>query len=90
MGILATMLVIFTIAMLASHALKPSSFWPILIISYFVLGVIWYANSTIVDFNLKARSTQSQLVGSELENQNPQFSRNQREVGHPTNVYLGS
>jgi Protein of unknown function (DUF1648) len=89
MGILATMLVIFTIAMLASRALKPSSSWPVLIISYFVLGVIWYANSTIVDFNLKAQPRQSQLVGSELENQNPHFSQNQREVGHPTNVLSG-
>lgn len=69
MGILATMLVIFTIAMLASHALKPSSFWPILIISYFVLGVIWYANSTIVDFNLKARSTQSESTMSGWDGQ---------------------
>jgi hypothetical protein len=63
MGILATMLVIFTVAMLVARAAKPGSSWPVLIISYFVLGVIWYGNASIIDFNLKAQSTQSELVG---------------------------
>jgi hypothetical protein len=71
LGIMATMLVIFSIAMLTSRALKPSSSWPVLIISYFVLGVIWYANNSIVDFNMKAQSTHSQLVGGQIEKQNP-------------------
>jgi hypothetical protein len=71
LGIMATMLVIFSIAMLTSRALKPGSSWPVLIISYFVLGVIWYANNSIVDFNRKAQSTHSQLVGGQTEGQNP-------------------
>jgi hypothetical protein len=90
MGILATMLVIFTAAMLTSRAVKPSSSWPVLIISYFVLGVIWYANSSIVDFNLKAQSTQSELVGSELENQNPTSRKTSEKWGTPQTFYLGS
>lgn len=70
LGIMATMLVISTVAMLAARALKPSSSWPVLIISYCVLGVIWYGNSAIVDFNLKAQS-RSELVGPRVRSQNP-------------------
>lgn len=71
LGIMATMLAISTIAMLAARALKPSSSWPVLIISYCVLGVIWYGNSAIVDFNLRAQSTHSELVGPRVRSQNP-------------------
>jgi hypothetical protein len=84
MGIMAAMLVIFTVAMLASRALKPSSSWPVLIISYFVLGVIWYGNNTIVDFNLKAQTMHSELLPVQVENQHPHpVAENAIRMGHP-------
>jgi len=63
LGIMAAMLVIFTIAALASHAMKPSSSWPVLIISYGVLGIMWYGNSSIIQFNLKEPTARSQRMG---------------------------
>jgi uncharacterized membrane protein len=63
LGIMAVMLVISTVAMLAARAQKPSSAWPALIISYIVLGIMWYGNSSIIDFNLKAQPAHSELVG---------------------------
>jgi uncharacterized membrane protein len=62
LGIMATMLAICTVAMLISHALKPSSSWPVLIISWVVLGFIWYGNSSIIEFNLRARTVHSELM----------------------------
>lgn len=67
LGIMATMLAVFTIAMLLSYALKPGSSWPVLILSYFVLGMIWYGNSSIIDFNLKVGAVHSELVRSHGE-----------------------
>lgn len=74
LGIMATMLVICTVAMLVSRALKPGSSWPVLIVSYFVLGVIWYGNTSIVAFNLKAQSTQSESVGQPVRVNVPTLS----------------
>lgn len=74
LGVMATMLVIFTIAMLLSHAVKPSSSWPVLIVSYFVLGVIWYGNSSIIEFNLKARTVHSELISSQGKVRTPSLT----------------
>ena len=63
LGILAFMLVVMTIAALVSHALKPASSWPVLIISYVVLGIVWYGNYSIVEFNLNSPPAHSELVG---------------------------
>jgi hypothetical protein len=63
LGILAFMLLIFTLAALIVYALKPSAAWPILALSYVVLGICWYANHSIVNFNLARQPAHSELVG---------------------------
>jgi uncharacterized membrane protein len=62
-GIMAVTLLTFTIACLITRAQKPGSSWPVLIISYVVLGILFYANNFIVDFNLKTQPARSELVG---------------------------
>jgi hypothetical protein len=61
LGIMAVMLVVFTVATLSTYALKPSAAWPALLISYVVLGFCWYGNYSIVKFNLHAPAQSSQL-----------------------------
>jgi len=52
LGILAFMLVMLTVTALIVYAFKPSAGWPVLALSYVVLGICWYANHSIVNFNL--------------------------------------
>jgi hypothetical protein len=52
LGIMAVMLVLFTISVLIAHAMKPNASWPMLIVFYVVLGFLWYGNYSIVKFNL--------------------------------------
>jgi len=52
LGILAFMLVIFTVSTLTIHALKPSAAWAALLIAYVAIGFCWYGNHAIVKFNL--------------------------------------
>lgn len=63
LGILTLMLVLFTVAVLAVLVLKPSAAWPVLVISYAALGILWYANHSIVEFNLNSPPVHSELVG---------------------------
>jgi uncharacterized protein DUF1648 len=63
LGIMAVMLVLFTLAALISRALKPSASWPILVVSYLVLGLCWIGNHFIMDFNLHPPPAHSKLVG---------------------------
>jgi hypothetical protein len=63
-GILVVMLVMFTLATLIIHALKPGAALPALLVAYVVLGFCWYGNHTIVKFNLNAQPAHSELVGS--------------------------
>lgn len=63
LGIMAVLLVIFTVAVLILHAMKPSVAWPALLIAYVVLGFCWYGNYSIVNFNLHAQPAHSELVG---------------------------
>jgi hypothetical protein len=63
LGIMVVMLVLFTGSTLAAHALKPGAAWPVLVISYVVLGFVWYGNHSIVEFNLNPRPAHSELVG---------------------------
>jgi hypothetical protein len=64
LGIMAVMLVLFTVAPLIVRALPPSASWPVLVLAYVVLGFCWFGNHSIVDFNLNARPAHSELVGS--------------------------
>ena len=52
LGIMVAMLVLFTVGCLAARALKPTASWPMLIVFYVVLGFLWYANASIIRFNL--------------------------------------
>ncbi|HUA13690.1 MAG TPA: DUF1648 domain-containing protein [Verrucomicrobiae bacterium] len=61
LGILVAMLALSTVAALAAHALKPAAAWPVLVISYVVIGFIWYGNNSIVDWNLSGHAVHSQL-----------------------------
>jgi hypothetical protein len=58
LGIMAVMLVMFTLSTLIMQVLKPSAAWPALLIAYVVVGFCWYGNHSIVKFNLNARKEQ--------------------------------
>jgi hypothetical protein len=62
LGILLVMLVLFTVTTLIIDALKPSAFWPALLISYVVLGFCWYGNYQIVKFSLETEPLQSRVT----------------------------
>jgi hypothetical protein len=85
LGIMACMLVMFTVTALIIHAMKPSAAWPALLISYVVLGFCWYANHSIVNFNLNTQPAHSELIGrqgvlsSELSDLSS-FSRRTRDL----------
>jgi len=55
LGIMAFMLVTFTVAALIARALKPEASWPVLIVFYVVLGFVWFGNHSIVKWNLDAQ-----------------------------------
>lgn len=61
LGILLVMLVMFTLAALVMHALKPPAAWPALLIAYVAVVLCWYGNHAIVQFNLNAGKGSSQL-----------------------------
>jgi hypothetical protein len=61
LGIMGVMLVMFTLATLIIHGLKPTAAWPALLIAYLVVGFCWYGNHSIVKFNLDAQKGSSQL-----------------------------
>jgi hypothetical protein len=64
LGITAAMLLFFTIGALVAHALKPAVAWPLLLAFYVGLGFLWYANNSIVEWNLKPPPAHSESVGS--------------------------
>lgn len=52
LGIMAVMLLFFTVGSLIVHALKPQAAWPMLILFYVVLGFLCFGNYSIVKYNL--------------------------------------
>jgi len=58
LGIMAVLLVLFTVAGLITHAMKPVAAWPMLLVFYVVLGVCWYGNYSIIRFNLNRLAPQ--------------------------------
>ena len=58
LGIMAVLLVLFTVAGLIAHAMKPVAAWPMLLVSYVVLGICWYGNYSIIRFNLNRLAPQ--------------------------------
>jgi hypothetical protein len=69
LGIMAVLLVVFTVAGLIASAQKPSAFWPMLIVFYVVLGFVWYGNYSIIKFNLNAQPGHSELVDQRRSSQ---------------------
>ena len=65
LGIMACLLVLFTVAGLIASAMKPSAAWPMLVVFYVVLGFCWYGNYSIIKFNLNAQPAHSELVRPE-------------------------
>lgn len=63
LGIMVSMLVLFTVTALIVRTLKPSASWPVLVVAYVTLGFCWFGNHSIVDFNLNAQPAHSELVG---------------------------
>ena len=63
-GIIAVMLIVSTVAALIARALKPdAASWAVLAIFYVSLGLGWYANHLMIEFNVPAPPAQSELVG---------------------------
>jgi hypothetical protein len=65
LGIMLVLLILFTVTALIMHALKPSAAWPALFIAYVVIGLCWYGNQMIVNFNLNSRQ-ESSVVSSQF------------------------
>jgi hypothetical protein len=61
--ILFVMLVLCTVATLIVDALKTAAFWPVLVVSYAVLACCWYANFSIVKFNLQTTHSEFMQQG---------------------------
>ena len=71
LGIMGVMLILCTVAALVARALKASASWPVLVVSYVVLGSVWYGNHAIVEFNLKTQPAHSELVSGSGEGCSP-------------------
>lgn len=63
LGIMAVMLVLFTVGALIAHALKPAAAWPLLVVFYVALGFSWFGNHSIVEWNLNPPPAHSELMG---------------------------
>ena len=66
LGIMAMMLLLFTVGGLIANALKPSAAWPLLVLFYVILGFLYYGNASIVKWNLQRSeqpTPQSQIEG---------------------------
>lgn len=63
LGIMVVMLLLFTVTTLIIEALKPNAAWAVLLLAYVSVGFCWYANYSIVKFNLQAQPAHSELVG---------------------------
>jgi hypothetical protein len=64
LGIMAFILVLFTVAGLVVRALKPASSWPMLVVFYVALSLLWYINNSIVEWNLNPPPSHSELMGA--------------------------
>jgi hypothetical protein len=66
LGIMAFILVIFTVGGFILRAAKSSPAWPMLAFFYVVLGVAWYGNNRLIEFNLHRNDqpAHSEWIGS--------------------------
>jgi uncharacterized membrane protein len=63
LGIMAVLLLMFTIAALIARAMKPAASWLMLVFFYVLLGFLWFGNHSIVEWNLNPPPAHSELVG---------------------------
>jgi hypothetical protein len=63
LGIMAVMLLFFTIGAFAAHTLKPAAAWPLLVTFYVALCLLWFVNHRIVEWTLNPPPAHSELVG---------------------------
>jgi hypothetical protein len=63
LGIMAVLLLFFTVAALIARAMKPAASWPMLLAFYVVLGFLWFGNHSIVEWNLNPPPAHSELMG---------------------------
>jgi hypothetical protein len=63
LGIMAFMLVVFTVGLLIAHAMRPAAAWPLLLVFYVALGFLWFGNNSIVEWNLNPPPAHSEFVG---------------------------
>jgi hypothetical protein len=63
LGLMAVMLVVFTVGALLAHAMKPAAAsWMLLLVFYVALGFTWYGNYSIIEFNRGAQPVRSQTT----------------------------
>lgn len=76
LGIMAFMLVTFTVGAHAVRVNKPAAAWPVLISLYLALGLFWFANNWIVQRNLQSdQSPHAVLPHSEFPPRLSEFRR---------------
>ena len=68
LSIMGVLLIFFTIGGLIARARKPEAAWPMLFVFYVVLGIVWYGNNSIVNWNLRSndRAPHSELMPLEF------------------------
>jgi hypothetical protein len=59
LGIVAFMLVVFTVGAFAAYAANPGAAWLLLVVFYVVLGFLWFGNHSIIEFNLRSQPPHS-------------------------------
>lgn len=62
LGIMAFVLLVFTITALILNSQKPTAAWPMLAVFYLALGILWYANNWIVQRNLNEQPVHSEWM----------------------------
>ena len=62
LGIMAVVLLLFMIAGLIAQVMKPVAAWPMLVVCYVVVGILWYGNYSILRFNLNRLAPHPPLV----------------------------
>ena len=66
LGIMAFIVLLFTVAAYAVRANKPSSGWPLMVFFYLILVVLCLVNNWIAERNLKAQPSPARLLRKAL------------------------
>jgi hypothetical protein len=66
LGVIAFMLVTFTVGAYAARAGEPKAAWPLLVVFYLILTGLWLVNNWIAQRNLNAQSSQSASLHAKL------------------------